>query len=139
MLDSVCRNCHAEDSAQVKLSAQMKTVYSRASEEIDRAHALVDRAAAIPLYVEDYRARLEEARTALLESLPVMHSLDLQRVERLGSRARGIAREVESELDGKLQGRRWRQVGLLVFWFYLLITLALLFRFRRAAVAETSR
>ena len=30
-------------------------------------------------------------------------------------------------------------VGLLVFWFYLLITLALLFRFRRKAVAESSR
>ncbi|MCI0355080.1 MAG: cytochrome c3 family protein, partial [Acidobacteria bacterium] len=73
MLDKVCLNCHGADSAQVKLSLQMKTAYSRASEEIDQAHVLVQRAAAIPLYVEDYQARLEEARTALLESLPVMH------------------------------------------------------------------
>jgi len=139
MLDKVCLNCHGADSAQVKLSQQMKTSYSRASEEIDQAHALVQRAAAIPLYVEDYQARLEEARTALLESLPVMHSLNLASVESLTGRGRGIAREVESELNGKLQGRRWLKVGLLVFWFYLLITLALLLRFRRKAVAESSR
>jgi hypothetical protein len=68
-----------------------------------------------------------------------MHSLNLASVESLTGRGRGIAREVESELNGKLQGRRWRTVGLLVFWFYLLITLALLLRFRRKAVAESSR
>ena len=139
MLDTVCSNCHAADSAQAKLSVQMKTAYSSASEEIDQAHALVDKAAAIPLYVEDYQARLEEARTALLESLPVMHSLNLARVEGLTGRGRGIAREVESELNGKLEGRKWRTVGVLVFWFYLLITLALLYRFRRRAVAESTR
>jgi len=139
MLDKVCLNCHGADSAQAKLALQMKTSYASASEEIDQAHALVQRAAAIPLYVEDYQARLEEARTALLESLPVMHSLNLASVESLTGRGRGIAREVESELNGKLQGRRWRMVGLLVFWFYLLITLALLVRFRRRAVAESSR
>jgi hypothetical protein len=139
MLDKVCLNCHGADSAEVKLSLQMKTAYSSASEEIDQAHALVQRAAAIPLYVEDYQARLEEARTALLESLPVMHSLNLASVESLTGRGRGIAHEVESELNGKLQGRRWLMVGLLVFWFYLLITLALLWRFRRKAVAESNR
>ena len=139
MLDKVCLDCHGADSAQVKLSQQMKTAYASASEEIDQAHALVQRAAAIPLYVEDYQARLEEARTALLESLPVMHSLNLANVESLTSRGRGIAREVESELNGKMQGRRWRLVGLLLFWFYMIVTLALLFRFRRKAVAESSR
>lgn len=139
MLDKVCSNCHEPNSAPAKLAVQMKTAYSRAQEEIDQAHALVDKAAAIPLYVEDYRARLEEARTSLLESLPAMHSLSLPRVESLTGRGRGIAREVESELNGKLEGRKWLVVGLLVFWFYLLITLALLFRLRRRAVAESAR
>jgi len=139
MLDTVCGNCHDKGSAQAKLAAEMRTLYSRASEEVDSARALVDRAAAIPLYVEDYRARLDEARTTLLESLPVTHSLDLSRVERLTSQSRTIAREVQSELSGKLEGRKWRQVGLLVFWFYLLLTLAILFRFRRKALAEAAR
>jgi len=139
MLDTVCLKCHEKGSAQAKLSVEMKTLYSRASEEIDSARALVDRAAAIPLYVEDYRADLEQARTTLLESLPVTHSLDLPRVEDLTSQARTIAQRVQSELNGKLEGRKWRQVGLLVFWFYLLLTVAILLRFRRRALFEAAR
>jgi predicted CXXCH cytochrome family protein len=139
MLDTVCLGCHDKDSAQVKLAAQMKTLTSRASEEIGSARALVDKAALIPLYVEDYRARLDEARTTLMESLPVTHALDLSRVERLTTEARTIAREVESELNGKLEGRKWRHVGLLLFWFYLLLTVAILLRFRRKALAEAAR
>jgi predicted CXXCH cytochrome family protein len=138
-LDTVCLNCHDKSSSQEKLAMEMKTLYSRSSEEIDAARSLVDRAAAIPLYVEDYRARLEEARTTLLGTLPVTHSLDLPRVERLTTQARTIAREVQSELNGKLEGRKWRTVGLLLFWFYLLITVAILLRFRRRAVAEAAR
>ncbi len=139
MLDTVCLKCHEKDSSQQRLSLEMKTLYSRASEEIDSARSLVGSAAAIPLYVEDYRARLEEARTTLLESLLVTHSLDLDRVEEITSRARSIAREVQSELSGKLEGRKWRHVGLLVFWFYLLLTIAILLRFRRRARLEASR
>ncbi len=139
MLDTVCLNCHDKGSPQVKLAAEMRTLYSRASEEIDSARALVDRAASIPLYVEDYRARLEEARTTLLESLPVTHSLDLPRVENDTTRARTIAREVQADLNRKLEGRKWRHVGLLIFWFYLLVTVAILLRFRRRALAEASR
>jgi hypothetical protein len=83
--------------------------------------------------VEDYRARLEEARTALTESYPVMHALEIHGVEEQTSRARAIAREVESEVNGKLEGLTWRRVGLLVFWFYLLLTVAVLLRYRRQA------
>jgi len=139
MLDTVCLECHAKGSAQERLSNEMKTLYSRASEEIESARALVDRAATIPLYVEDYRARLEEARTTLLESLPVTHSLNLSRVEDLTSRARTIAHQVQSELSGKMEGRKWRHVGLLLFWFYLLLTIVILLRFRRRAVSEAAR
>jgi predicted CXXCH cytochrome family protein len=136
MLDTVCANCHDKGSSQAKLAMEMKTLYSRSSEEIASARALVDNAAAIPLYVEDYRARLDEARTTLLQSLPVIHSMDLSRVERLTGQARTIAREVQSELNGKLEGRKWRQVGLLLFWFYLLLTVAILLQFRRRALAQ---
>ena len=55
------------------------------------------------------------------------------------NQSRTIARQVQSELNGKLEGRKWRQVGLLLFWFYLLLTVAILLRFRRRALAEASR
>jgi hypothetical protein len=33
----------------------------------------------------------------------------------------------------------WRRIGLLVFWFYLLLTVAILVRFRRAPRGEAPR
>lgn len=136
LLDSVCLACHERGSDQEQMAKTFKALFVGASEEIGRAGALVERAATVPLYVEDYRARLEEARTSLTEAYPVMHALEVRRVEDLTTRARAIAREIESEINGKLQGLAWRRVGLLVFWFYLLLTIAVLARYRRAAERE---
>ena len=139
ILATACAGCHAAGSDQVRVAAGLKTLFTGADEEIARARAVVDEAAAIPLYVEDYRASLEEARTALVQAAPMVHTLDLARVEALTSRSRGIAREVESEVGGKLGQRWWRRVGLGLFWFYLLLTLSLLVAFRRRAVEEAGR
>jgi hypothetical protein len=134
-----CAGCHDEGSEQVAVAATMSTLYRGAEEAIEAARLLVDRAAAVPLYVEDYQARLEEARTALVQSLPATHSLRVDSVEELTHRARSIAAEVESEVTGKLGERRWRRVGLLLFWFYLILTLAILVRYRRRALGEALR
>jgi predicted CXXCH cytochrome family protein len=135
-LETVCVECHDPGSAQAELAMQMQTLYLAASEDLESARHLVEEAAAIPLYIEDYLARLEEGSTSLLESLPAMHSVDLDTVDRLTGRARSIGHEVESELRGKLEGRKWRRVGLVVFWFYLLVTLGALIRFRSRAARE---
>jgi hypothetical protein len=66
----------------------------------------------------------------------VVHALDVGRVEQYTARARGIAREVESELDGKMGQRGWRRVGLLLFWVYLLLTLAILVFLRQRAAGR---
>ncbi|HEU4403286.1 MAG TPA: cytochrome c3 family protein [Candidatus Polarisedimenticolia bacterium] len=139
LLDTVCLKCHDATSPQLEIAATFRTLFSGASDEIDRARQIVDRAAEIPLYVEDYRARLEEAHTALLESYPAMHALETTRVEPFTQRARSIALEIQSEVNGKIEGRKWRRVGLLVFWFYLLLTVAILVRFRSRAVAGAPR
>jgi hypothetical protein len=40
-------------------------------------------------------------------------------------------------VSGKLSERRWRRVGLMIFWFYLLVTIGILVMYRnRAAQAE---
>jgi predicted CXXCH cytochrome family protein len=138
-LDTTCLECHEAGSEQVDLAVQMKTLYTSASGDLETARGVVDRAREIPLYVEDYEARLEEGYTSLVESLPAMHTVDLSVVEPLTERARSIGHEVESEVRSKLEGRRWRRVGLLVFWFYLIVTLGTLVRFRRRALRTTPR
>jgi predicted CXXCH cytochrome family protein len=139
LLDTVCLKCHDAGSKQAEIAATFKTLFTGASEAIERSRKVVDRAAAIPLYVEDYRARLEEARTSLTESFPVMHALEPSRVAPLTQRARSIASEVEAEINSKLAARKWRKVGLVVFWFYLLLTVAVLVGFRRRAAAGIPR
>ncbi len=136
-LDGVCLKCHDQNSTQEMMARTLKTLFVGAAEEIEQARAQVERAAAVPFYVEDYRARLEEAGSSLTEAYPVMHALEVTRVQDLTSRARGIAREVESEVEAKLEGLAWRRVGLLVFWFYLFLTVAVLVRFRRQAGRES--
>jgi len=136
LLDTACAACHEPGSEMLKVAGGMKALIVGAREEIGHAHAAIDRAAAIPLYVEDYKARLEEAHTALVQASPIVHALDVGRVEQLAERARGIAKEVESEIDGKLGERWWRRVGLLLFWFYLGLTLAVLAVIRRRAREE---
>jgi predicted CXXCH cytochrome family protein len=135
-LDQSCQTCHAADSAPIELVGRMKGLYLTARDDIERARATVRRAAAIPLNVEDYLARLEEARTSLLEVLPMVHAVDLDLIEGLTARARAIGHEVESEVADKLDERKWRRVGLGVFWFYLLLTVAILVGHRKRAVRE---
>jgi predicted CXXCH cytochrome family protein len=139
LLDRVCLDCHAEGSEPQQRGAAMQALFTQASEAIDTARAQVERAAAIPLYVEDYRARLEDARTALVGAAPVTHGMDVGRVQEMTRRARSIAGEVSREIEGKIEGRLWRRVGLLLFWFYLLLTVALLLRYRKRAAAEAPR
>ena len=137
MLDRVCLDCHHSGSNEMKLAGTFKSMYTQASDEVDRAEKLVEEAARIPLYVDDYKARLTDARTALMESFPVMHALDAAQVEPQTRRARSIAAEVSSEIHQKLAGRAWRYVGLALFWFYLLLTASIVVRARRRASARS--
>jgi predicted CXXCH cytochrome family protein len=138
-IDAMCLECHGRGSGELRVAAEFKQMVTDASAEIDRADKMVVDAARIPLYVEDYKARLEDARTALLEAYPVMHALDTLQVEPHTRRARSIAEQVSSEIHHKLAGRWWNRVGLGLFWFYLLLTAVILSRARRRAAAEKGR
>jgi predicted CXXCH cytochrome family protein len=139
MLDTLCAKCHDRGDDALRLAATYRRMVDEASKDIARADEIVAEAARIPLYVEDYRARLEDARTALMESAPVMHSLDSMLVEPHVRRARSIATGVTEEVREKFAGRVWRYVGLGLFWFYLLLTATIVTRARRRAAAERDR
>jgi len=130
-LERVCATCHAADGPETDLGGKMQALYTGAREEISRASGLVTQAAQVPLDVEDYEARLEEAKTYLMEALPATHSLSLDEVERFTVRARSIGEEVAAEIHEKFSNLRMRRLGLAVFWFYVLLTVAFLVGRRR--------
>ncbi len=131
-LSQLCAQCHPPGSPAVTLGGRMWTQFRNASAELERAASLVAKAEAVPLNTEDYRARLEEAHTYLSEALPAAHSVQEEVVASFSNRARSVSAEVESEVYAKLGHLRTRRILLVVFWFYLLLTILILRRFRRA-------
>jgi hypothetical protein len=128
---TVCRDCHQAGGPPAELGEKLQALELTASEQIRRAGDMIDKAEQVPLDVEDYRARLELARTHLQEVRPAMHSLDLEQVSPLALSARSEAEDIQKEIYQKLSDIRTRRLGLVLFWFYLLLTVAILTRFQR--------
>ena len=136
-LGTSCARCHDAGTPEAALGRRMWTEVRAAGDELAKAEAVATRADAVPINTDDYRARLEEARTYLRESLPAAHSVQEDVVAGFTTRARSVAAEVESEIYGKLGNLRVRRFVLILFWFYLLLTILVLRRFqKRAARAD---
>lgn len=131
-----CLDCHERDSTEFELATKMEVLFARAGEELTKAETSIDKAREVPLYVEDYLARLEQARTYLLEAEPAIHTVSIQDVERFTRQARSVAEEIEAEIEGELGELQLRRVGLIIFWFYLLLTVWILNRYRQNAMAK---
>jgi predicted CXXCH cytochrome family protein len=131
-LATTCVECHkAGAGPQRQLGGKLWTEYRTAAAELEKAVGLTAQAEAVPLNTEDYRARLEEARTYLSEALPAAHSVREEVAAAFAARSRSVSREVESEIYAKLQELRTRKIVLIVFWFYLLLTILILRRFQK--------
>jgi predicted CXXCH cytochrome family protein len=132
-LASSCAGCHAGDVPRLELGRRLWTDYRTAATEVDKAAALVAKADAIPIQTEDYHARIEEARTYLREALPAAHSVQPEVMAGFTTRARAVGEEVQKELQGKFANLRQHRYVLIAFWFYVLLTLFVLRRFRDQA------
>ncbi|MBW2535690.1 MAG: cytochrome c3 family protein [Deltaproteobacteria bacterium] len=125
-----CAECHEPDSAESRVGEEMQALIDEAEQEVAAAEAMVERARTVPLAVIGYESRLEEARTYITESLTMVHTLSPEQVGWISQRARGIAHEVQDEIEHEMDPTN-RLVVLAAFWFYLLMTLAVLFFYRR--------
>jgi hypothetical protein len=129
-LGELCADCHEQSSEAVDVGVKIRTLIEGAREEIAAAEALVLEAAKVPLDVEDHLARLGEAETYLTEAQSHVHSVSLEPVAEVTRRAQSIGQEVQHELYSKLD-RTNAHIGLAIFWFYLLMTLVILFGYKR--------
>ncbi|MFQ5527544.1 MAG: ammonia-forming cytochrome c nitrite reductase subunit c552 [Thermoanaerobaculia bacterium] len=136
--EALCSDCHGEGSDEAILGRKFTNLIETTEEELAEAEALVERARRVPLHVEDHLGRLEEGRTFLTEAFPQIHTVSLESVERVTRRARSLGSEVQHELYKRLD-RRVAHATLAVFWFYLLMTLAILWRYRRKVLASQSQ
>jgi hypothetical protein len=126
-----CADCHSPDSDEVKGGLAIRQKLEEAEKEINLAQAAIQEATQIPLDVSDYEARLEEARTYMVQVLPVTHSLRPGDTEDLTRRARSIAVEIREEVGEKQEIFRTRKVVLIVIWFYILLTIVIIYQFKK--------
>jgi hypothetical protein len=130
----VCTECHGDDSGPAELGQKLLALQTAASHEITSAEGLILEAEQVPLDAEDYWARLELAKTHLQEVYPIMHSVDLDKVSPIALAARSEAEEIQREIYDKLTDIRIRRLGLVIFWFYILLTVAILVALRRQKI-----
>jgi hypothetical protein len=126
---TLCAECHSPDSEQAQLSEKLYTLIGEAQDSLDRAAELVERGERRALEVEDYKSRIEEGRTYITEALILVHAVSLEPVEELTNRAHALGEEVRHELYAKMDTRPAR-VGLVLFWFYVILTAVVLTRMK---------
>ncbi len=137
-LGTSCVECHEKGSKDEVLGAALLADYQSAEDEIRAAEALVAKADAVPLRTEDYKARIEEARTYLREALTAAHAVSPASMNGYTARAKSVGEEISTELKGKLQNILVEKVFLLVFWFYVIVTVGIIRRFRDADAAAVN-
>jgi len=130
-LDTMCGRCHAEQSDELLSGEKFRSMIEAAELEIRKAEQLVREAEQIPLDMDDHRARIVQARTYLTELPTVTHALSLEAVETHARRARSVGEEVQHDVNSKLRQLTTRRFGLIAFWFYILMTVAILVAYKR--------
>lgn len=131
-----CKNCHAENGPEAKRGIEIRNLLTEAQDEITKADKVVEEARKIPIDVSDYEAGLEEARTYLTQAVPVTHSLNVQQVEDLTRHGRSLAVEIQKELKAKQDILQDRRIILIVIWFFILLTIAIIYRYKKQLEAQ---
>lgn len=129
-IEAMCSDCHGAESEQAREGERIEVVLRTAADEIAAAERLTTQAARTAVHVEDYLSRLEEARTYLTEGLTLVHTVRLASVEEMTRRARSIGEEVQHEIYQKID-RRPAHIGLVLFWFYLVMTVLVITVYKR--------
>lgn len=132
-LETLCADCHGESSDEALVGSKIHTLIVRAREEIAAAEALLAEAETVPLHVEDHLSRVEEARTYLTETQPLVHTVSIEPIEQVTRRARSIGKQIQAEVYPRLS-KRTAHIGLALYWFYILMTVAILVGHRRRLV-----
>jgi hypothetical protein len=123
-------DCHAQGSAEARVGVKLDEQYRAAAAAVERADERIAEAEDVPLRTDDYRSRMEVARTYLREALTAGHAVDVEIMATYAERARTVGDQVETEIEEKLGNIRLERILLIVFWFYVLATVHFLRRAR---------
>jgi|Deesub1362B_J571_1020462.scaffolds.fasta_scaffold00032_88 hypothetical protein len=126
-----CIECHERESKSYKIAEEIYTLFITCENEILRAEKLTEELRKIPVDVEDFIGRIEEAKTYLIEAEPVSHSISVEEVKSFIAKSKSIAEEVQREAIRKKKLFESKRILLPIFWFLIFFTIALIIYYRR--------
>lgn len=129
-LATSCVGCHDKGQSDAKLGEDLLANYKAAAHEIEEAEKWVVKADAVPIATDDFKARVGEARTYLREAMTAAHAVRVDVMSSFTIRARSTGTEVSEEIQHKLKDITITKLALAVFWFYVIVTIGILRRFR---------
>jgi predicted CXXCH cytochrome family protein len=136
-LSEICAGCHEQGSLQIALGSDLAKLLGDAKDELAKARQAVLRAQRIPLAVRDHEGTLSEGYDYMRAAGIQLHAFEREPIEDLtraaSSLARGVRREIDSELERKPAG-----LALMIIWFYTAITIGILAHYRRRALHRGS-
>jgi len=131
LFETVCLRCHERDSQAFTEGQKIKALLLGAQEALREAGSILEQAERMALDVAAYRSRMVEAKAYLTQALAVQHALDVSQVEGFTRRARSIADEIRREAHSLKTALRIRWLGLGLAWGYILLTMTVIYLYRR--------
>ena len=126
-----CSLCHPKDSKNYKIAEEIYILFITCEMEIVKAEEIIRELKSIPLNVEDFLGRIEEAKTYLLEAKPVSHSLSVEEIKSFITKSKSIAEEIEREGIRRKKLFETRKLFLPIFWLCILFTISLIIYVRK--------
>jgi hypothetical protein len=131
LFDTTCTRCHAAGSKEFIVGQKLKTLLQEGQTALQEAEHVLDQARQMAFDVSIYRSRMLTARSYLIQALPVQHTLDVAKVNELTREARTIANDVRAETHNLQSAIRIRWFGLSLIIGYVLLTMVVIYLYRR--------
>lgn len=131
-LHTLCKKCHDKGTSQARSAEKIFTMFTATRDQLDSAQKAIKEAESIPINVEDYKSRIEEAYTYYTRAFSMTHSLKMELFQDLLDKSRKIAEEVQSEIHGKKSEINDRKLIFIALWFYIVITIVVIYQYKKS-------
>lgn len=137
MFDTICIKCHEEGTWAYEHGQKIKAILVEAEGRVADVLKDMERAEVRGIDIDTEKGILEEAKTNLIQALPVQHTLSVIEVERYTTKAKSVAQEVDSRIQAIFSSQRRRRWALGGVWVFILFTVLILYGKKRQADRES--
>jgi hypothetical protein len=126
-----CGSCHAPGSEIAGQVEAMHSALTAADEAYEAAESTIDEATERRLIMAEQEELLHKARTPLIESRALQHTVDLEQIQAKADESTELSQQAKESADEALQDLDTRYVGMIVALVLILITIAALVLIKR--------